>query len=104
MFYNFKYDLVKEGFEPDNFVIIYNEIIEGRTDLKYPGESRTFAIESKMMATKNKIPIDAKLLSKSDKGKISKIVSEVVEMQMHMKYTIDHIGKRMNEIKKIISK
>ena len=99
-FYNYKYEIIKQGYEPDEFIILFNEINEGRTDLKYPGESRKFSIKSKKISSA-KIRIESKL-SGSQKSQINNILSEINEMQMHIKYTIDHIGLRIQSIKKII--
>ena len=39
-FYNFKYEVIKQGIEPSDFHVIFNEIRENRTDIDYPGQSR----------------------------------------------------------------
>lgn len=100
-FYNYKYEIIKQGYEPDEFIILFNEINEGRTDLNYPGESRKFSIKGKKISSNEKIRIESKL-SGSQKSQINNILSEISEMQMHIKYTIDHIGKRLLRIQSII--
>lgn len=102
-FYNFDYEIVRQGREPEIFMDIYTEIDEGRIDLKYPGESRTFKVQAKKINSKNFTPqISNSKLSSNQKSKIYKILSEISEMQMHIKYSIDHINKRISEIKKIM--
>jgi hypothetical protein len=100
-FYNYKYEIVKQGYEPDEFIILFHEINEGRTDLNYPGESRKLSIKSKKISSNEKIRIESKL-SGSQKSQINSILSEISEMQMHIKYTMDHIGKRLLRIQSII--
>ena len=39
-FYNFKYEVIKQGIEPEDFYPIFNELKENRADLNYPGQSR----------------------------------------------------------------
>ncbi|MHA1488518.1 MAG: hypothetical protein ACTSRI_02550 [Promethearchaeota archaeon] len=102
-FYNFKYEMVRERNEPEEFLIIFNEIIEGRTDLKYPGESRTFTVKSKKSSSGTRVQL-SRNLSTSKKTQIKNLLSEINEMQMHMKYTIDHIGRRITTINELLDK
>lgn len=102
MFYNYKYEIIKQGYEPDEFVYIFHEINEGRTDLDYPGESRKFSIKGKKISSE-KISIESKL-SGSQKSQINNILAEISEMQMHIKYTIDHIGLRIERISNLMKK
>lgn len=103
-YYEFKYEVIKQGSEPDDFIIIFNEIHEGRTDLSYPGESRVLNIDSKKLSSseKKKKKID-KVLSNSERAQIKNIISEINEIQMHIKYSMEHIGKRIAHIEKIIN-
>ncbi len=102
-YYDYQYELIKQGREPEEFIPIYNEIIEGRVDLKYPGESRTFIVK-KEENPQNSIKSSQmqKSLSNSQKTHINKILSEIIEMQNHIKYSLEHISKRIVEIQKII--
>ncbi len=112
-FYNFKYEVIKQGIEPTDFHIIFNEISEKRADLEYPGQSRsTFdnrtkaygsSISTNQMITQE-ISQGNISLSKSVKSRISKILSEIKEIQMHIKYSMDHIAQRFAEIEKILEK
>ncbi|MBD3194733.1 MAG: hypothetical protein GF317_06745 [Candidatus Lokiarchaeota archaeon] len=101
-FYNFDYELVKQGREPEDFLIIYDEINDGRFDLKYPGESRKFMVKGKKINPKNITMQKEKKLNGSQKSRISKIIAEINEMQAHIKYSMDHIKKRLDEIEKIV--
>ena len=47
---------------------------------------------------------DSISMSKSDKSRIKKILSEIREMQSHIKYSIDHIQQRFTEIEKILGR
>ena len=114
-FYNFKYEVIKQGLEPSEFIIIYKEIKENRTDLTYPGQSRDYSIKSKpleeyisrtsttQIKTMDSLS-DSILIYKSDKSRIKKILSEIKEMQSHIKYSIDHIQQRFTEIEKILGR
>ncbi|MFX1257353.1 MAG: hypothetical protein ACFFAN_05820 [Promethearchaeota archaeon] len=101
-FYNFKFEVIKQGREPEAFNAIYNEINEGRTDLNYPGESRNFSFEIKDPNLERKRKIEKKL-SNSEKSRIRKILSEITEMQMHIKYSMEHIVKKITQIEKILN-
>ncbi len=100
-YYEYKYEVVKQGREPREFLYIFNEIVEGRTDLSYPGESRTLEIES-MKYSARKGEISAKL-TKTKKSHIKKILSEIEEMTMHIRYSLEHIGKRIRQIEDMIN-
>ncbi|MFX1529811.1 MAG: hypothetical protein ACFFBC_01725 [Promethearchaeota archaeon] len=114
-FYNFKYEVIKQGLEPPEFTIIYKEIKENRTDLTFPGQSRDISIKSEPLegfVSKTSIPqneimdlvSDSNLISKSEKSRIKKILSEIKEMQRHIKYSIEHIQQRFTEIEKILER
>lgn len=100
-FYNFKTEVIKQGKEPDEFISIYNEIIEGRSDLKYPGESRTYLQQDNNTIVK--LNSQEKEISASKKGEVMKILAEINEMQMHVKYSLEHMNKRIKKIKQILS-
>lgn len=100
--YDFKYEVISQGREPEEFIIIFNEINHGRTDLHYPGESRTFEIEKDDLNFDDNQSSNLKTLTDSQKSEIKKVLGEIMEMQMHIKYSIDHINKRILKIKKIV--
>ncbi len=43
-------------------------------------------------------------LSNSQKSQIKKIISEINEMQMHIKYSMEHVVKHIAQIEKILEK
>ncbi|MHA2128950.1 MAG: hypothetical protein ACW99L_03155 [Promethearchaeota archaeon] len=113
-FYNFKYEVIKQGIEPSEFHVIHSEIKERRDDLAYPGQSRQNMITDGI-SHPNIIPTSTKIvlqeisqseikLSKSVKSRIQKLISEVKEIQMHIKYSIGHIDQRFAEIEKLLEK
>ena len=104
-YYNFRYEQIKEGKEPEAFLTIYNEIKGDISNLKYPGQSRTNMVKFKsspQTKLKSQSVQSITNLSDLDKNKIKKILNEIKEIQMHVKYSIDHIEKRLREIEKII--
>lgn len=101
-YYDFKYEVISQGREPADFITIFNEINQGRMDLNYPGESRTFKIEKEDLKFEKNKSSNLKTLTGSEKSKIKKVLGEIMEMQMHIKYSIDHINKRIMKIKKIV--
>ena len=114
-FYNFKYEVIKQGIEPTEFHVIFNEITENRTDLNYPGESRLSLIKSESLgkydsksSSDQLLQTEATLadvsLEKSVKSRIKKIFAEIKEMQMHIKYSMEHIQERFEEIEKLLGK
>jgi hypothetical protein len=114
-FYNFKYEVIKQGLEPSEFRVIYREIKENRIDLTYPGQSRNSPIKNEPLlefdsrisrSQPNTIASiqDSTIISKSDKSRIKKILMEIKEMQNHIKYSIEHIQQRFNEIEKILER
>jgi len=102
-YYNFNYELIKQGREPENFIEIIDEIDEGRMDLDYPGESRKLKIEGKKISLDHsKTKISKEKISNKKVSTIRNILSEIKEMQMHIKYSMEHIGKRINKINNIL--
>lgn len=112
-FYNFKYEVIKQGTEPNDFLVIFNEINSNRLDLEYPGQSRYEQVADKKSSLIDlNIPSDQNLqtiqiktgmnLSNSEKSRIKRILSEIKEMQLHIKYSINHIENRIVEIEKIL--
>jgi len=102
-FYNFKYEVIKQGIEPSEFHIIFKEIKETRADLNYPGQSRNVFIKNESAGTFDLSEMSQdRELSKSVKSHIKKILSEIKEMQLHIKYSLDHIQQRYDEIEKLL--
>ncbi|MHA1988016.1 MAG: hypothetical protein ACW98D_15375 [Promethearchaeota archaeon] len=114
-FYNFKYEVVKQGIEPSEFHIILNEIKENAVDLSYPGQSRqkdnsNQISESYITPTSTPQPIQTMIsknqymLTKTERSQMRKLFNEVREIQMHIKYSMDRINERFVEIEKILAK
>lgn len=102
-YFDYSYELVKQGREPDEFKTIIDEIEEGRRDLSYPGESRALEIESKKKSKKkSQTRMYQQKISNKKVAKITAILSEIEEMQSHIKYSMEHIGKRIKRINKIL--
>jgi hypothetical protein len=102
-FYNFNYELIKQGREPEEFKVIVSEIDEGRMDLDYPGESRKLKIEGKKISLdKVNSKISKEHISNKKISTIKSILSEIKEMQMHIQYSMQHIQKRINKINTIL--
>ncbi|MFX0006827.1 MAG: hypothetical protein ACFFAV_08870 [Candidatus Hermodarchaeota archaeon] len=111
-FYNFKYEVIKQGLEPPEFHIIFKEIKGNNSDLNYPGQSRHDIIikeRSNSNGLVNRV-IESEItdsnanLSRLVKSRIKKILSEIKEMQMHIKYSMNHIEQRFAEIEKLLEK
>jgi hypothetical protein len=108
-FYNFKYEVIKQGLEPNEFHIIFSEISQNRDDLSFPGQSRYSRVISdnqEFIKTHHEFlpEITKDDLSKSAKSRIKKLLSEIKEIQMHVKYSMDHIQQRFSEIEKLLEK
>ena len=114
-FYNFKYEVVKQGIEPSEFHVILKEIKQNNPDLTYPGQSRQNIRRSEVSelyispgstpkSIQNVISKNPYILSKSERSHINKLFSEVREIQMHIKYSMDRINERFMEIEKIFEK
>ena len=109
-FFNFKYEVIKQGIEPPEFHVIYNEIKENNTNLEYPGMSRQslYSMEyteartgSDLLVQAERAPIESGL-SPSVRNRIKKIFSEIKEMQLHITYSMNHIQQRFVEIEKLL--
>ncbi|MFX0024036.1 MAG: hypothetical protein ACFE9S_17040 [Candidatus Hermodarchaeota archaeon] len=107
-FYNFKYEVIKQGLEPPEFHIIYKEIKENGADLSYPGQSRHGIVNYNISSTTNLagqvITDDGLSVPRSVKSRVKKILTEIKEIQMHIKYSLNHIEQRFAEIEKILEK
>ena len=100
-FYNFNYEVIKQGNEPTHFIPIYNEILNKRSDLQFPGESREEILES---LNYESIPNQNEIFSdNSKKKKLQTIIAEIKEIQMHISYSLDHVSKRINKIETILN-
>ena len=108
-FYDFKYEVIKQYTEPVEFLIIIDEINKDTIDLDYPGQSRTNLTTSRVnkpnKVKTNIIPDNQryynrtdKVLSQSEKKNIERLLAEIKEIKMHVKYSLDHISKRITEI------
>lgn len=114
-FYNFKYEVIKQGIEPTEFHSIIKEIKENTADLTFPGQTRQ-AISRDEVSEPITHPsyspqpfqqmqsINQYVLSKSERSHMRKLFSEVREIQMHISYSIDRINERFTEIEKLIEK
>jgi len=114
-FYNFKYEVIKQGIEPSEFHAILREINNNTVDLTHPGQSRQMISSSEesepeTSPTFTPQPIQKTTftsqftLSKSEKTHLTKLFSEVKEIQMHIKYSMDRISERFVEIEKLLEK
>lgn len=111
-FYNFKYEVIKQGLEPPEFHIIFKEIKENNRNLNYPGQSRNGRVNNEFIRSsgsvnqviKSEITESGLNLSRSVKSRIKKVLSEIKEMQMHIKYSFNHIEQRFTEIEKLLEK
>lgn len=115
-FLGFKYEVIKEGREPIEFQYISGEIRRGPEKYTYPGESRKKK-KSREDLKKNdledfKSPLFQNKLTKSLKktgiyrnnniSKIYSILNEIKEIHTHVKYSIQHIDKRINQIENLL--
>jgi hypothetical protein len=111
-FYNFKYEVIKQGFEPPEFHIIFKEIKENNSDLNYPGQSRHGIVIKEISNSVGLVNhvIESEITDSNDnlsrlvKSRIKKILSEIKEIQMHIKYSMNHIEQRFAEIEKLLEK
>jgi len=106
-YFKFKYEIIKQNNEPEAFKTILEEIREKNQDLDYPGQSRKSIVKEQILKDRtslNKVystQTEFKL-SKSEKSQIKKIISEIREIQLHIKYSFEHIERRIVKIDKIL--
>ena len=105
-YFKFKYEIIKQNNEPEAFKTILKEVREKNQDLDYPGQSRKNIVKEYILKdrTLNKVystQTEFKL-SKSEKSQIKKIISEISEIQLHIKYSFEHIERRIVKIDKIL--
>ena len=114
-FYGFKYEVIKEGREPIEFQYISSEIKKGPEKYSFPGESRKKNSKAKTLNTNISNHLGSQLLQvQQSKGtpktqinrnvqiKISHIVTEIKEIHSHVKYSIQHIEKRINQLEELL--
>lgn len=110
-YYNFKYEMIKEGREPLDFFKILDEIEGNNLNHNYAEQIRKFkasrTINSNFKlggASFQKSPTISSnktaLLSNIEKTRLKMILSEIKEMQNHIQYTFNHIEKKIAEIEK----
>ncbi len=100
-FYNFKYEIIKQGREPKDFLILIDEINNGMTNLEFPGQTRE-KTDNIQFSTRDYRFQNSSKISKTKRVQIRQIISEVTEIQKHMEYSIEHIKNRLDEIKKLL--
>ena len=106
-YYKFKYDVIKQNHEPEAFKTILEEIENNSQDLDYPGQSRKSIVKEQILKDRTQLNKIYKSqtefkLSKSEKSQIKKIISEIREIQLHIKYSFEHIERRIVRIDKIL--
>ncbi len=117
----FKYEVIKEDREPNAFRYIMDEIKSG-ANYSYPGESRAMGeleesgdvgvATSPLPLSSEQIPSNIRAqshvtipsISKEDKVLLNTLVSEIKEIHSHIKYSINHIEKRIDQIDRIMKK
>ncbi|MFX1337011.1 MAG: hypothetical protein ACFFDK_00225 [Promethearchaeota archaeon] len=116
-FYGFKYEVIKEGREPIEFQYITSEIKRGPENYNFPGESRNKNSKARTLKTtvSNKLGSQQLQVQQSNslnrskikinrnvQLKISQIVNEIKEIHSHVKYSIQHIDKRINQLEELL--
>lgn len=116
-FNGFKYEVVKEGREPIEFQYISSEIKRGPEKYSFPGESRKENSNVKTRNTTISSSLGSQLLqvqqqksmntsktqiNRNVHSKISHIVNEIKEIHSHVKYSIQHIDKRINQLEELL--
>ena len=113
-YYSYKYEVIKQGREPLEFISIINELTNSDSDLTYPGQSRKESSDQKKninLISKNVEESSdyikyssksTKKISQSNRLKVAKLFTEVLEIQSHIKYSIEHLEKRIIELRKLI--
>jgi len=113
---NFKYEVIKQGREPKSFTPIMNEINVGG-NFNYPGESRGSDISSvsiepvleREITPSPSIPTISSYkpkteIPRSERTKLNALIAEIKEINSHVKYSIEHIENRIQQIEEIIKK
>ena len=112
-FYNFKYEMVKEGREPLDFFNILDKIENSNSNHDYAEQIKKFkasralsgnfspggtSFQQSSKFSSNKSVV----LSKIEKTRLKMVLSEIKEMQNHIQYTFNHIEKKIAELEKKI--
>ncbi len=104
-FHGFKHEVIKDGLEPSEFLIILDEVKRDKADIQYPGQTRSKyprGLDLISNSGQSRLTHPGKNISSTEKYRIKNILSEIREMQMHIRYSMEHIGKRIAEIEKIL--
>ena len=112
-FFNFKYEMVKEGREPLNFFNILDEIENSNSNHDYAGQIKQFKASKALSSNFNQGGSSFQqsstfssnktlVLSKIEKTRLKMVISEIKEMQNHIQYTFNHIEKKIAELEKKI--
>jgi hypothetical protein len=114
-FYGFKYEVIKEGREPIEFQYITSELKKGPEKYNFPGESRNKSTKNDIIKpTKliNSHKIQSNLpkslqtshsyLNRNTYSKINTIINEIKEIHSHIKYSVQHVDKRINQIEELL--
>ncbi|MFX1385380.1 MAG: hypothetical protein ACFFBP_23430 [Promethearchaeota archaeon] len=110
-FYNFKYEMVKEGREPEGFFEVLDEIENNNSDHIYTEQIREFKANRTLsgnlkLGSSNvyNSPISSTqstiILSNIEKTRIKMELAELKKMQSHIKYTFTQIERKIAEIEK----
>jgi hypothetical protein len=112
-FYHYKYEVIKQGREPVEFLAILEEINTKNSKADYPGQSRKnggkitplnkYEISKPPTKYSDFKELGGDILSKSEKVRVKSIISEIIEIHKHVKYSIEHMERRFVEIKKILN-
>ncbi|MGV9170985.1 MAG: hypothetical protein ACOC35_00270 [Promethearchaeia archaeon] len=102
-YYNFEKEIIKENREPGEFLVIKEEINEKSSDLEFPGQSRKQWTKDSREKVIKQSSVSSHI-SEKEINTIENILSEIKEMHMHMKYSFNHIDKRIKKIRDILNK
>ncbi len=105
-FHGFKHEVIKDGLEPSEFLIILDEVKRDNADIQYPGQTRNKiarrGLDLISSSGQSILAHPGKKITSTERYRIKNILSEIREMQMHIRYSMEHIGKRIAEIEKIL--
>ena len=110
-FYNFKYEMVKQGKESRSFFKIINEIEMSNNGSIYAQQIKDFKEKNKisLISENNSLQLEKNKsnlfqsnhkLTNFERSQLKMMLVEIKEMQKHIKYTYKHIQKRINDIEK----
>ena len=101
-YYNFKYEMIKQGKEPEDFLILMDEISGDTNLLDYSGEARKQAHILTDDYTDSYNQQRKQHEMKSGKTDIKNIITEINRIRIHIKSSFEQIDQRLNEIEKIV--